>query len=562
MNEALSRRDVIRLIGAMSATATASTLLASCADSDDDQGDEEDAEDDEEASAADSDESDDDESDEPDEEDDGDDETESDEEGDAQRGGVLTVSLASDVIGVDPHGASAGVDRNVYTTIYNGLVVPDVDLNITPDLAESWEVSDDGITYTFELRDGVVFHDDTTCDAEAVKWNFDWILDEENASARRSELEDIDEVSVADELTVEVVLLNPFAPFLSIISDRAGYIVSPSAREEFGEDFTRNPVGTGPFRFVEWVQDDHITFERFEDYWEEGLPYLDEIRYRPIPDGSVALTELRTENIQFLSNLDAKDVESVESEENLTYWEGPGVGYQGLWVNTVDGPLASRDLREAVSLAIDREALMAGAYFGVGQIANGPIPPSSWAFDPDYPVVERDLDRARELLEEGGEPDGFSMVLKVDNSASGRTITQLIQAQLEEVGIEAEIETLEFGALLEAGDQGDFDALSLGWSGRIDPDGNIQPIFAVDGTFNYGQYENSEVEELLREGRMEQDQDERAGIYQSIQEIINEDVAYIFTYFPPASFASVDSVQGFTVTPDALMRFKQTWLDA
>jgi peptide/nickel transport system substrate-binding protein len=480
---------------------------------------------------------------------------------DVVRGGTLRVALDSDVIGIDPHGASAGVDRNVYTTVYNGLVVPDENLEIQPDLAESWDISEDGLVYTFYLREGIKFHDGTDCDAEAVKWNFDWILDEAKASARRSEIANIQEVTVVDPLTVQITLQTPFAPFLSIISDRAGYIVSPTARQEFGEDYTRNPVGTGPFRFVEWVADDHITFERFEDYFEEGIPYLDGIRYRPIPDASVALTELRTENVDFLFNVAPKDIESIKSTDNLEYLEGPGVGYQGLWLNTVDGPMADRDLREAVSLAIDREALMLAAYFSVGQIAGGPIPPSSWAYDPDYPVVQRDLDAARELLEAGGQPDGFSMTIKAANTPEQQTITQLMQAALAEVGVQVEIQTLEFGALLDAGAQGDFDALSLGWSGRIDPDGNIQPIFQTGGTFNYGQYENPEVNELIDEARSEQDQEARTALYQQIQDLINEDAAYIFTYFPPASFASRNAVQGFTVTPDALMRFKTTWLD-
>jgi peptide/nickel transport system substrate-binding protein len=485
----------------------------------------------------------------------------SDAEGDVVRGGTLTVALDSDIIGVDPHGASAGVDRNVYTTVYNGLVVPDENLEIQPDLAESWDVSEDGTVYTFRLREGIKFHDGTDCDAEAVKWNFDWILDEANASARRSEIATIDEVAVEDPLTVKITLSAPFAPFLSIISDRAGYIVSPTARQKFGEDYTRNPVGTGPFKFVEWVADDHITFERFEDYWEEGLPYLDEIRYRPIPDASVALTELRTENVDFLFSVDPKDIESIKATDNLTYLEGPGVGYQGLWMNTATGPLAEQALREAVSLAIDREALMLAAYFNVGQIANGPIPPSSWAYDPDYPVVKRDLDAARAKLAEGGQPDGFSMVIKAANTPEQQKITQLMQAALAEVGIQAEIQTLEFGALLDAGAEGDFDALSLGWSGRIDPDGNIQPIFGTGGTFNYGKYENPQVNELIEQGRVEQDRAKRAEIYQEIQDIINADVAYVFTYFPPASFAAANHVKGFTVTPDALMRFKKTWLD-
>ena len=478
----------------------------------------------------------------------------------AQPGGTLVVRLDSDIIGVDPHGASAGIDRNVYTSVYDGLVTIDKDLNFVPALAESFNAPDE-TTYVFKLRPNVTFHDGTACDAAAVKWNFDWILDEANASPRRSELVDVQEVVVDDPLTVRIVLKNAFAPFLAIISDRAGYIVSPAARQQYGDDYQRNPVGTGPFRFVEWIKDDHITFQRFDDHWEEGLPYLDEIRYRPIPDATVALTELKTNNIGFFFGIDPKDVEDVKSTPNLQYLEGLGVGYQGLWINTVQGPLANKALREAVGFAVDREALFAAAYYGVGQIAHGPIPPSSWAFDPEYRSRSRDLDQARAKLAEGGQPDGFPMLLKVANTPLGRTITQIVQANLQEIGIEVEIQTLEFGALLEAGTEGSFDALSLGWSGRIDPDGNIQPIFHSGGAFNYGKYNNPQVDQLIADGRTTSDQEERTRIYQEIQRIINEDAAYVFTYFPPASFGAADYVQGFTVTPDALMRFKSVWLD-
>ena len=476
-----------------------------------------------------------------------------------KRGGTLKVALNSDIIGIDPHGASAGVDRNVYTAVYNGLVAPDKNLNIVPDLAESW-TTPDPTTYIFKLRPNVKFHDGTACDADAVKKNFDWILDPANNSARRPEIDDIEQVSVTDPLTVKITLKNAFAPFLSIISDRAGYMVSPTARAKFGQDYLRNPVGTGPFQFVEWIKDDHATFKRFEGYFDSSIPYLDQITYRPIPDLSVALTELKTGNVDFLYQVDPKDVQDIKSTSNLMYLEGPGVGYQGLWINTVKGPLANKALRQAVNLAVDREALLAAAYFGVGQIAQGPIPPSSWAYDASVSYVKRDVAAAKQKLAEGGQPSGFKMVLKAQsNSPLQEKITQLVQAQLGEVGIQAEIQTVEFGALLKVGEQGDFDALSLGWSGRIDPDGNIEPIFQTKGAFNYGKYTNQAIDDGIVNERKASDQAMRKQIFQQIQKAINDDAAYVFTYFPPTSFAATKAVQGFDVTPDGLMRFKATW---
>lgn len=479
--------------------------------------------------------------------------------GEPKRGGTLKVALDSDIIGIDPHGASAGVDRNVYTSIYNGLVAPDKNLDIVPDLAASWTTPDPK-TYVFTLRPDVKFHDGTACDADAVKKNFDWMLDPANASARRPEIVDIDQVTVVDPQTVQIRLKTAFAPFLSIISDRAGYIVSPTAREKFGKDYPRHPVGTGPYQFVEWVKDDHVTFKRFDGYFEPNLPLLDQITYRPIPDLSVALTELKTGNVDFLYRIDPKDAADIKSTPDLAYLEGPGVGYQGLWLNTTRPPLANMALRQAVSLAVDRDALFAAAYFGVGQIAQGPIPPSSFAYDGSVASARRDLDAARQKLAEGGQPKGFRMILKAQsNSPLQEKITQLVQAQLAEVGIQVEIQTVEFGALLKVGEQGDFDALSLGWSGRIDPDGNIQPIFETHGAFNYGKYSNPRIDEAIARERAAADQASRKQIFQQIQQTINDDAAYVFTWFQPTLFAATTRVRGFEVRPDGLMRFKSTW---
>jgi len=480
--------------------------------------------------------------------------------GTPKKGGTLKMVFSTEIIGIDPHGASSGNDRTVYTAVYNALVAPDKNLKIVPDLAESWTTPDDK-TYIFKLRPGVKFHDGTDCDAAAVKKNFDYILDPANASPRKTEIDTIQEVTAPDPLTVKLSLKTAYAPLLSIISDRAGYIVSPTARAKFGKDYIRNPVGTGPYQFVEWVKDDHATFKRFDGYFEKDVAYLDQIIYKPIPDSTVALTNLKTGNVDFLFGIDPKDTDDVKGTKSLSYLEGPGVGYSGFWVNVTKGPLATKALREAMSLAIDREELLAAAYFGIGAIANGPVPPSSWAYDASVPVVKRDTKAAKAKLAEGGQPNGFKMTLKASNTPLDAKITQLVQAQLKEVGIDVQIQALEFGALLKVGEQNDFDALSLGWSGRIDPDGNIEPIFQTKGAFNYGKYSSPEVDSLVAQGRQVADQGQRKAIYQQLTKKVNDDVAYIFTRFAPSTYATGNYVKGFEVTPDGLARFKKTWLN-
>ncbi len=479
-----------------------------------------------------------------------------------KRGGTLRVAMGREFIGADPQGSSAGVDRNLYTSLYNGLVVPDAQIRIVPGLATSWSQPDPK-TYVFQLRRGVKFHDGTPFDAEAVKFNFDYILDPANHSQRRPEIAMVDRVEVTSPMSVRVTLKQPFSPFLATIADRAGYMVSPTARKKYGKDLARNPVGTGPFKFVEWVRDDHMRLQRNEDYYERGLPYLDEIVYHPITDQSVVFTELRTGNIDFAYTLaiDPKDVPAVKQIKSLNVLIGPGVGYEGFWFNTAAGPLANRALREAFSLALDREQLLKIAYSGVGQIANGPLPPSLWAYDPKIPVVKRDVAQAKKKLAEGGKPAGFPLTLKAEsNNPLQAKITQLAQAQLREIGIQANIVTLDFAALLNAGSRNDFDALSLGWSGRIDPDGNIEPIFEKGGAFNYGRYDNPQVDALMQRGRELQNQSERKPVYDQVVKLIEADAAYAFTYFTPTLFVKAASVHGFPMSPDALMRFTTVWL--
>ena len=294
-----------------------------------------------------------------------------------RRGGTLRCNMGTEFIGLDPQGPSSAYDRNFYTSVFNGLVTVDPSLRVIPALALSW-TQPDPKTYVFKLRQGVRFHDGTPFDAAAVKFNFDYILDPKNNSQRRPEIISVDRVDVVDRSTVRITLKNPFSPFLAIIADRAGYMVSPTARQKLGKDMARNPVGTGPFKFVEWQRDDHLRVHRNEEYFDKSLPYLDEIVYRPIVDQSVGLTELRTGNVDFAYSfaIDPKDIPTVRASNSLRFLEAPGVGYEGFQLNVSSGPLANKALREAFSLALDRAIILGIAYSNIGRSANGPFPPS------------------------------------------------------------------------------------------------------------------------------------------------------------------------------------------
>lgn len=474
--------------------------------------------------------------------------------GSGTTGGVLNVALNSDLTTMDPHMSTAAVDRQVYQLIYDKLVDIDESLNIVPELASEWSISDDGMEYTFTLVEGVTFHDGEPFNAEAVKYNFDRMLDAETASPRRSEIAQVTEVFADDETTLRLVLSQPFSPLLATLSDRAGMVISPKAIDELGADLARNPVGTGAFTFVEWLTSDHLTVERFDDWWQEGLPRLDRVIYRPIVDANVKLTALRTGDVDMIDTVSARDVESLRNDSSLEMSEIASLGFTYISLNTQIPPFDNMALRQAVAWTINRDAINQTIFFGTGAPAQTPIPTSSWAYDDSVQVYEQDYDMARQKLEEGGMPDGFEFTMLVTNAPDAIQLAEAYQAMIGEAGITCNLELLEFGTLLDRSNNSDYEAISLGWSGRPDPDGNIYGYFHSEGGLNRGGYANAEVDTLLEQTRAESDPDVRRGLYTQAMTIVAEEVGMIFIRFPAEIKVWRPSVSGFVHIPDGMMR--------
>src|SRR5439155_1701156 len=300
------------------------------------------------------------------------------------RGGTIRVGMDADTTTMDPHRSTAAVDRQVYNNVYSKLVDIDARFGIVPQLAQTWEIKGGGLVYVFKLRRGVKFHDGTEFNADIVKWNFDRMRDPELASPRRSEIAPVKDVKVLDPFTVEITLSSPFAPLLSVLTDRAGMMVSRAAVEKYTDDFARNPVGTGPFRFVEWVKDDHLTLKRLDGYWEAGLPHLDEVVYRPIPDSSVRFTAMRTGQMDIMHQIHPKDVATAKTERGMKVSEIASLWWQGIHLNNQVAPFTNKTIRQAVWYAVDRSVIQRVAYFGSGAPGWGPFPPSMWAQDRDF----------------------------------------------------------------------------------------------------------------------------------------------------------------------------------
>jgi hypothetical protein len=290
--------------------------------------------------------------------------------------------------------------------VFNTLVALDKGFNVVPELARAWQVSPDGKRVTFQLQRGAKFHDGTDFNAEAVKWNVERILDPQNKSPQRAPLEPaIASVTVVDPNTVAIDLKKPFAPLLAALAERPGFIVSPSAAKQMGPDFGQRPVGTGPFKFVEWVRDSQVTLERFPDYWEKGKPHLDRVIFRVVPDPTVRLTMVRTGEVDIATDVDAKDIPGIRNEASLRISEmKPAARWTALQWRVDEPPFNNKALRQAIALAIDRNEIRDVLLRGFGEAARGPVSPGLWWSDPAFQGIPLDLELAKKKLAEAGTP--------------------------------------------------------------------------------------------------------------------------------------------------------------
>ena len=463
----------------------------------------------------------------------------------------LVIGLDADPPQLDPHMSSAAVDRQVFQSLYNKLIEIDENLEYVPELATDWAISEDGLTYTFTLQEGVLFHDGTPFNAEAVKFNFERMMNPDISSPRSSEVGLISEVKVVDEYKVEVVLSQPFAPFLSVLTDRAGMMVSPTAVKELGDDFANKPVGTGPYKFDSRVSQSHIELTRFEDYWRDQ-PAIEKITIRPFPDSTVRVTNLLSGDLDILNKIAYKDIEKLKNDPNITLLEKDALGFQGMHLNTRVAPFDNKAVRQAINYAIDRSAIAQVVFHNGVSVGVSPFSPISWAA-PDFEQPKADVEKAKQILADAGVTD-VSFTLKISPSPEEEQMAQMIQAMLSEIGMTVKIELVEFGTLLDQMDSGDFQAVRNGWSGRIDPDGNIHSFMYTDASNNYTGYSNAKVDELIDEARAIGDQAERAKMYKEATEIIWDDAPYIFLYHERDYKAMKKNVVGFKHISDTMLR--------
>lgn len=479
--------------------------------------------------------------------------------------GDMRIALQSDADVLDPDQSRTFVGRIVYAALCDKLVDITPELEIIPQLATEWSWSDDGASLTMKLREGVVFHDGTPFNAEAVARNIERSQTLEE-SRRKSELSSITGTEVLGDYEIRFDLKGPDATLLAQFADRAGMMVSPDAAEKAGADFGLNPVCSGPFSFKERVAQDRIVLERFPDYWNADEIKLDSVTYLPIPDTTVRLANLQSGDIDILERLAATDLQQAKSDPNINVESAVSLGYQGITFNVANGDKGGdwgkdKRLRQALSYAIDREIINQVVFEGAFAAGNQPFPPNSPWYDTTKGIPGRDVEKAKSLLAEAGYPDGIDLEVQVPNTTVPLQLMQVIQSMAAEAGIRIKITSKEFATLLADQSAGDYQASQIGWSGRVDPDGNIHQFMTTDGGINDSKFSNPEVDRLLNEARTSTDTAKRKESYDAARAILNDELPIVYLYHQTWIWALSDKVDGFTPYPDGMIRLEGVTLE-
>ncbi|PKR77957.1 ABC transporter substrate-binding protein [Halalkalibacillus sediminis] len=470
-------------------------------------------------------------------------------EGESDAEQVLKIANDQEPAGLDPHKTPAHSSVRIYSQVYSGLVAFDENMEVVGDLASEWDQPDD-TTYVFTLREGVKFHNGNEATAEDVKYSFERILDEETASHIASYFSNVESIEVNGDYEVQFNLSSPDATFLSNLTNASAAIVDQEVVEE-NEDLQQVAIGTGPFKFDEWVADNRVNLSKNEDYFMEDLPKLDEVIYYTMTEESARLSAIRTGEVD-LTTLTAQSSELLEGEEKLEVMDYQSLEYSYVGFNNESEPLNDVKVRQALSLATDRQSI-ADIVWNGDAVVSGPIAPSmgEWAIDvKEHELYQNDLDKAKSLLEEAGYPDGFEITITTASTYSDMVDTaQVLQQQWKEIGVDAEINQIEWGEYIDTWVNKSADVL-VGRNGSgTDPDRAMNYFFNTEGSANVWNFSNSEYDELVEEAKVTTDPEKRKEIYNEAQNKLLDLSPNLFLVSPMKYVAVRDSVEGFTPYP-------------
>lgn len=479
----------------------------------------------------------------------------------------LTIALAKDLVTLDPTFAMDNYSQQVIDQVFDTLVTYASDGSMQPRIASSWEQ----VTPTqwrFQIRDDVVFHNGRALTADDVVWTMQRMLSPET-NVPRQHLFMVENVSATGLYEVTFELTEQFAPFLSVLANRALSILPSEVVTERGAEFARNPLGTGPFKFVSWDQGRGVLLERNDAYFL-GQPNLQEVLFRAIPETAVAQQQLETGDVDVVADLLPDDIERLQAAGLADIAAGNSYYYALFNLHPETAPIVKdlgtnpfldRRVREAVILAFPVDMAVQAVYPGLGEQirAYGPIPPTNWAYTDDVEALwpQPDIERAKALLAEAGYPNGFKTEILSMNDAARLAMAQILQNSLSQIGITASLTSPDFGLLLERANAQTFDIAVFGWGGSPDPHDFVFPLLHTDRRGpggNNAYYSNAAVDQLIDEASREADPDIRAGYYSDVQQLFMQDLVHIPLFYKPSVLGIAPRVQGLQVDPMGFFR--------
>jgi peptide/nickel transport system substrate-binding protein len=478
-------------------------------------------------------------------------------EGEPATGGVLVAALSAAPDQLDPQLTTASPSFTINEQIYETLVQTSPDLQYEPSLAEDWEVSDDGLTWTFMLREGVTWHNGRELVADDVVFTYERVMDPDTGASGSYRLDNVEEVRAPDDLTVEIELMEPSPNLLGHLSSGSLAILPQESVE--ADTVESEPVGTGPFQFVSHTEGSSLEVEAYEDYWGEG-PFIEGVEFRFISEATVALTALETGEVDWTNHVPPQNVEMVLENPDIESDAVPSTDYWYYAFNVEREPFDDPQVREALAWGFDREALTEAAQFGAATPNQTAIPETSF-YASDYAPYDYDPERAQQLLDEAGVSDLSLGMMVTDEFPETIEAAQILEAQWGELGVQVEIESVEFATWLDRNTQGDFDAKLLGWLGNVDPSDYYYRQHHSEGPSNDHNYSNPEVDRLLDEANAELDEDARKELFDQAVEIIVDENSYTYLYNPDTVEAWSPVLQDYEVRADGRNLFGTVRLD-
>ncbi len=494
----------------------------------------------------------------------------------AQGPKTLVIAIGADQTGLDPQTVENNESGFIMATIYDSIVnYKPGSSEVGPGLAESWTISPDGRVYTFRIRRGVKFHDGTPVNAKTIAEDVDRAINPNNPCyVYNRKVDSYDDftfgsaksgtavkVEVPEEYTLRFTLPAPNAPFLSSLAMVWTGIMSPAATKQYNCDASQHPVGTGPFKFVEAVRNDHVTVEANPDYWG-GKPKVDRIVFRIIPESATRMLALERNEVQILADVPPADYERVTKNSALKLYTQPGLTILGVAMSNERGPFKDKRVRQAMNYAVDKDAINKGLYAGATTASQG-MPPVLWGFNKSVQPYPYDVNRAKTLLREAGYPNGFSADMMVYanprgyNPIGGAKLGEAVQGYLAKAGVTVKITQYEWGAYLNRLRHEPWEGFAItGWSGdNGDPDNFLGDLFEWDTPNNKARannnahHHNPEYDKLMVEGRRTSDQAKRAQIYEKANAILHDDAPWIFINHTNQVRATRANVKGFQLNP-------------